>query len=245
MNEGTSPELVVKSYTYHHGDATPITGSLSVYISHSELETHCKTPPNGKTPPNRKILYSIVTELTEALKPIQLWLTGESALGAARHGALVPWSTRDVVTMATWVNSREEVEEAEGRLRKRGVLLEWGDGGRVAIATNKRAGYNGGRVEIDFVDLAYWTVRSTRYSVWDLPYDGFYPLLPCTLGPVSGCWLPSNLRKSLERMFGKRWYYEWVLLEEREMPGPLKVYRSKDTLSELIVELADNINGWR
>ncbi|KAL5267953.1 hypothetical protein ACHWQZ_G004864 [Mnemiopsis leidyi] len=172
-------------------------------------------------------LYSTLAGISAVLQrhAVEHWLCFGSAIGALRHGTIVPWD--DDIDMVMWWSDLDKLVELEEELREAGVGLSlwWANKFQVWTTACIRAYLLKEKLQLKFdgktplvtIDIFFVEQRdgAIRYTHNQFPRSfhdpqKFYPLRPVKLGPVS-TFLPSDAAEALASEYGARWDKEAFL----------------------------------
>ena len=172
-------------------------------------------------------LYCIFAGISAVFKrhDLEHWLCFGSAIGALRHGSIIPWD--DDIDMAMWWSDLDKLVELEEELREAGVGLSlwWHVNFQVWTITMVRAYLLKENIELKFggktprycIDIFFMEKKDgmVRYTYNQYPRAShdqhkFYPLQPIKLGPVS-TFIPSDAEDVIASEYGARWDKEAFL----------------------------------
>ena len=196
-------------------------------------------------------LYCILAGISAVFKrhDLEHWLCFGSAIGALRHGSIIPWD--DDIDMAMWWSDLDKLVELEEELREAGVGLSlwWANKFQTRTTACVKAYLLKEDIELKFdgktpritIDIFFMEKKdgTIRYTCNQFPRSfhdqhKFYPLQPIKLGPVS-TFIPSDAADAIASEYGARWEKEAFLqiLNHKTLKfieGPRLVFSDKNLL---------------
>ena len=166
-------------------------------------------------------LYIIFEGLSRVLKRhnIEHWLSFGSAIGALRHGSIIPWD--DDIDISMWYRDFDQLVGLEEELLELGIglSLTWHHHSnlwsstmfRAYLVKEEMAFKADGKTPAINIDIFFMEEKegTIRYMYDNYPrasykVDGFYPLRSINLGPVS-TFIPSNASEAIASDYGADW----------------------------------------